>query len=237
MNFRTDLTLERAELASEQGKGIKKEFKHNDLSNTTIIDILNEETASKLGKAVGRYITIEIPELQFLSSDLPKIVETVKDSLDLLLPEKNGLVLVAGVGNSDITADALGPFVASKILSELPSKLQVSVFQRIAALDRTSPEIIKIVENILLKKLGSMASVNTIDVGGVNYLAEVMNNIEHKISFFILVLPLVDKTIIIPPSKNVNNILHQMDSTSKIVDLNISSLWLCGEQIITDYNL
>lgn len=129
MNFRTDLTLERAELASEQGKGIKKEFKHNDLSNTTIIDILNEETALKLGKAVGRYITIEIPELQFLSSDLPKIVETVKDSLDLLLPEKNGLVLVAGVGNSDITADALGPFVASKILStrHLSEELQKSI--------------------------------------------------------------------------------------------------------------
>lgn len=129
LNFRTDLTLERAELASEKGKGIKKEFKHNDFSNTTIIDILNEETALKLGKAVGRYITIEIPELQFLSSDLPKIVETVKDSLDLLLPEKNGLVLVAGVGNSDITADALGPFVASKILStrHLSEELQKSI--------------------------------------------------------------------------------------------------------------
>ena len=42
MNFRTDLTLERTELAKESGKGIKKEFRHNDFSNTTIIDILNE---------------------------------------------------------------------------------------------------------------------------------------------------------------------------------------------------
>ncbi len=129
MNFRTDLTLERAELASEQGKGIKKEFKHNDFSNTTIIDILNEETAEKLGKSVGRYITVEIPELTFMLSDLPEIVETVKDALDLLLPQKDGLVLVAGVGNSDITADALGPFVASKILStrHLSEELQKSV--------------------------------------------------------------------------------------------------------------
>lgn len=79
----------------------------------------------------------------------------------------------------------MAPEVASKILSELPSKLQVSVFQRIADLDRTSPEIIKIVENILLKKLGSMASVNTIDVGGVNYLAEVMNNIDMKTEKYI----------------------------------------------------
>lgn len=129
MNFRTDLTLERAELASEQGSGIKKEFKHNDFSNTTIIDILNEDTAQKLGKAVGRYITIEIPELQFISNELTKIVETVKAALDLLLPQKSGLVLVAGVGNSDITADALGPFVASKILStrHLSEELQKNI--------------------------------------------------------------------------------------------------------------
>lgn len=129
MNFRTDLTLERAELASEKGKGIKKEFKHTDYTNTTIIDILNEETAEKLGKAVGRYITIEIPELNILSSEFQELSETVKESLDLLLPEKDGLVLVAGVGNSDITADALGPFVASNIFStrHLSEELQQSI--------------------------------------------------------------------------------------------------------------
>ena len=33
MNFRTDLTLERAELASEKGKGIKKEFRHTFLAS------------------------------------------------------------------------------------------------------------------------------------------------------------------------------------------------------------
>ena len=117
MNFRTDLTLERAELAKENGKGIKKSFKHTDYSNTTIIDILDEETAEKLGKAVGRYITIEIPELNNLSGDFQEVSKTVKESLDLLLPKGDGLVLVAGVGNSDITADALGPFVASEIFS------------------------------------------------------------------------------------------------------------------------
>jgi len=129
LNFRTDLTLERAELASEKGSGIKKEFKHTDYTNTTIIDILNEETAEKLGKGVGRYITIEIPELNAISSEREEVAETVKASLDLLLPEGDGLVLVAGVGNSDITADALGPFVASGIFStrHLSKELQKSI--------------------------------------------------------------------------------------------------------------
>ncbi len=79
----------------------------------------------------------------------------------------------------------MSPDIASKIISELPAKLQVAVFQRIANLDRTSPEIIKVVENILLKKLGSMASVNTVEVGGINYLAEVMNNIDMKTEKYI----------------------------------------------------
>ena len=77
------------------------------------------------------------------------------------------------------------PDVASKILAELPPSLQVSVFQRIANLDRTSPETIKIVENIMLKKLGSMASVDMVEVGGVKYLAEVMNNVDMKTEKYI----------------------------------------------------
>ncbi len=77
------------------------------------------------------------------------------------------------------------PEVASKILAELPPKLQVSVFQRIANLDRTSPEIIKVVENIMLKKLGSMASVDMVEVGGINYLAEVMNNVDMRTEKYI----------------------------------------------------
>lgn len=130
MNFRTDLTLERAELASEKGSGIKKEFKHNDFSTTTVIDVLDEQTAQRLGKAVGKYITVEIPELTYLSVDSQKIINTVKESLDMLLPQNaNGTVLVAGVGNSDITADALGPFVASEIFStrHLSEELQKSI--------------------------------------------------------------------------------------------------------------
>ena len=77
------------------------------------------------------------------------------------------------------------PEVASKILAELSPKLQVSVFQRIANLDRTSPEIIKVVENIMLKKLGSMASVDMVEVGGINYLAEVMNNVDMRTEKYI----------------------------------------------------
>jgi spore protease len=97
--------------------------------NRTEQNRIGVTVSKKLGKAVGKYITIEIPELTYLSGELSKIVDVVKDSLDLLLPQSNGLVLVAGVGNSDITADALGPFVASKIFStrHLTGELQKNI--------------------------------------------------------------------------------------------------------------
>lgn len=77
------------------------------------------------------------------------------------------------------------PEIASKIISELPQNTQVSVFHRIANIDRTSPEIITIVENVLSKKVGSLVSTDSVEVGGVNYLAEVMNNIDSRTEKFI----------------------------------------------------
>ncbi|MFT3951385.1 MAG: flagellar motor switch protein FliG [Oscillospiraceae bacterium] len=72
------------------------------------------------------------------------------------------------------------PEMASKVIAELPKETQVAVFQRIASLDRTSPEIIGVVEKVLLKKLGTVASVDLVEFGGVNYLAEIMNNVDRR---------------------------------------------------------
>jgi flagellar motor switch protein FliG len=77
------------------------------------------------------------------------------------------------------------PEVASKVIAELPSKTQVSVFHRIAQIDRTSPEIISIVEGVISKKVGAFITQETTEIGGVNYLAEVMNNVDSRTEKFI----------------------------------------------------
>ncbi len=117
MNFRTDLTLERTELFKEELNGIKKQEFYEEDIKTTVIDILNEETAKKLGKGVGKYITVEINNFNCSFRETEKVATELSKSIKLLLEEGDGVVLVAGVGNSDITADALGPFTASKIFS------------------------------------------------------------------------------------------------------------------------
>ncbi|MEG1777594.1 MAG: flagellar motor switch protein FliG [Angelakisella sp.] len=70
---------------------------------------------------------------------------------------------------------------ASEIISELPSELRVEVIERIAKLDRASPEILKIVEKTLESKVSSIISVDLIDMGGVNYIADIMNHVDRGI--------------------------------------------------------
>lgn len=74
---------------------------------------------------------------------------------------------------------------ASAIISELPKDIRVDVVERIARMDRTSPEIIRQVEAILERKFESVVSVDLLEVGGINYIAEIMNNMDRGTEKFI----------------------------------------------------
>jgi len=74
---------------------------------------------------------------------------------------------------------------ASSIIAELPKEIRVDVVERIAKMDRTSPEIIRQVEAILEKKFESILSVDLLEVGGINYIAEIMNNVDRGTEKFI----------------------------------------------------
>ncbi len=117
MDFRTDLALERREMIKEEIQGVDVSQTENDECKTTVIDIKTESAAKRLGKGIGKYITLEMnafsDEAAVSDGRLKAIVESIKE----LLPEGDGTVLVAGVGNDDITSDALGPMTASYIFA------------------------------------------------------------------------------------------------------------------------
>ena len=69
---------------------------------------------------------------------------------------------------------------ASAIISELPKELSIDVVERIARMDRTSPEVIKHVESILERKFESIVSYDLLEIGGINYIAEIMNSIDRS---------------------------------------------------------
>jgi len=116
MERRTDLAVEERELLGEGIKGA--EYSDEDRGGLHIerLRITTERAGQLLKKPMGTYITIELPALTDNIRDTDKRVGILAEEIGRLLPV-NGLVLVAGLGNVEITPDALGPKAASKILA------------------------------------------------------------------------------------------------------------------------
>ena len=68
-----------------------------------------------LSRPRGRYVTLEMPSVSVLDERDAAVIETCAAELRALLPPE-GPVLVLGIGNRRVTADALGPRTAQKIL-------------------------------------------------------------------------------------------------------------------------
>ncbi len=118
MNFRTDLALERQEiLGASEIEGVSSYSEHKNNVKITSIHIENEAGAEKIGKPVGRYITVEVPEFSKDGEIFDGRLDALAEELRKLLPSDDGTVLVAGLGNENITPDALGPKCAQMILA------------------------------------------------------------------------------------------------------------------------
>ena len=117
MNIRTDLALENLEIAGEiLPEGVKKESHKKENLTITKVEVTSDSGANILGKPIGTYITIEMDSLKGFSDNFEGETEVVAEQINQLLP-KDGLVLVIGLGNEDITPDAIGPQVVSGLLA------------------------------------------------------------------------------------------------------------------------
>lgn len=117
MNFRTDLALEKQEeYGGSEIKGVKHTEKENETTKTTRIQVLDKEGEEAIGKPIGNYITVEVPNFSQDGEILDDRMTAIKDELVSLLP-KEGLIMVAGLGNENITPDALGPRAVDKIIA------------------------------------------------------------------------------------------------------------------------
>lgn len=77
--------------------------------------VLDAELAEKYGKAEGRYVTLETDALEGYSEyDKTRLAKALKTELSKLLPDKSRL-LVVGLGNKGLTADALGSAVCERL--------------------------------------------------------------------------------------------------------------------------
>lgn len=74
----------------------------------------------------------------------------------------------------------LSPNQASAVLASLPQEKQADVARRIALMDRTSPDVIKDVEDILERKLSSLVTQDYTIVGGVDAIVQILNSVDRS---------------------------------------------------------
>ena len=121
--IRTDLALETTEQFAEEnaeirGVEVHEEYDEEKDVRTTVVKIVTENGAKSMGRPQGTYITIEAPELSTPDEDYHReISEEISTHLRKLIDlKKEKSVLVIGLGNAAITADALGPQVVDNLL-------------------------------------------------------------------------------------------------------------------------
>ena len=119
MQNRTDLALELKEeknLGSTQsGIVVKTRIDTANHIKETKIMIKNKKGEQSLGKPKGNYITIEARDLSANDGSFHK---EMSEALFLNLKEmlyKKEKILVAGLGNANVTADSLGPKVVNNL--------------------------------------------------------------------------------------------------------------------------
>ncbi len=149
---RTDLALElQEELNRAQTHdldGIETETgKHGEVKITKV-KITSEQGAKKLGKPIGTYITLEMENLTFQDTEQYKqACNALKEAIELLhQPDRNRPILVVGLGNRFITADALGPKVADRIFvtRHLHGQLQEVFGDTLASVCAVAPGVLGI---------------------------------------------------------------------------------------------
>ena len=113
MNKRTDLALEH--FPDENISEKVHINKRKGVFSITEIILDDDSYIETLGKGKGRYVTLEGQDLTVFSDDYENMIKEIAKEIRNFIPE--GDILVSGLGNSDITPDALGPSVASKILA------------------------------------------------------------------------------------------------------------------------
>ena len=119
--IRTDLALEARESFEEddvkiRGVRIEEEDDEELEIHTTRVVIETENGAKTMGKPVGTYITMEAPNMSAPDEDYHReISQKLAEHLKSLMGEGEKSVLIVGLGNRDVTPDALGPQVIQNL--------------------------------------------------------------------------------------------------------------------------
>ena len=148
-----DLCLAQQYIA-EGGIGYAKEVLEKALGEDKAVDVISKLTAS-----------LQVKPFEFVrKTDAAQLINFIQDEH----PQTIALIL-----------SYLSPGQAALIISALPPDRQADVAKRIAVMDRTSPDVIKEVENILESKLASLVNQDFTIIGGVDAVVDILNTVDR----------------------------------------------------------
>lgn len=162
--FRTDLACESRDawtrLRGASLSGVSARHETRDGLNAEIVEICGEKASEELCKPIGRYTTLSLDALVRREENAFRracgvLAREIRTQL-CIAPEES--VLVVGLGNPDITPDAVGPLAAESVLvtrhlkTRLPEEFSafrpVSVF-RTGVLGTTGIESAALVRGVV----------------------------------------------------------------------------------------
>ncbi len=172
------LTLEVARLgvlSTQQTEDVLNEFYQLCLTNKAVTEGGLEYARAVLEKAYGEQaaaellgkVTKSLKNREFSFMDKAD-VKSLYSALRSERPQTIALVL------SYVDADK-----AAGVVAQLEEKKQIQVVESIAKLDSVSPAAIKIVEAEMHNRFSNIMTDTNIKVGGIDYVADVMNNLDR----------------------------------------------------------
>ena len=173
------LTLEVARLGmlnSQQTEEVLNEFYQNCMTQKAVTEGGLEYARTVLEKAFG---------VATATSLLEKVTKSLKNREFAFLDKADVKSLYSALQNERPQTMALvlsyvDPSKAAGVIEQLPSERQVRVVEAIATMESASPAAIKIIEAEMEKKFSSILTTSNVKVGGIDYVAGIMNNLDRS---------------------------------------------------------
>lgn len=197
---RTDLALEAKEAIKGEheieGVALKREEK--DGVTVATLEIRTDAGSKTMGKEKGTYITVELEE-----ENEEAVIRELVQQMKQLSGGKNDKCFILGLGNREITPDALGPLTIDKVLvtrhlirefgSEMKKKYHFSEAQALAPgvmaqtgmemqeivkgiVDKTTPDIVFVVDALAARSMHRLGRTIQLTDTGISPGAGVGNN-------------------------------------------------------------
>ncbi len=179
------LTVEIAtmrDMSPESMEAVMEEFYSLCLAQKFVTEGGIEYAKEILNKAYG---------VQSASNLIEKITKTIRTETFDFLRKVEVKQLVNFIQNEhpqtiSLVLSHLRADQAAAVLAEFPRELQMEVAERVATMEHASPEVVKEVEEVLAKKFSSVMTLGLSEIGGVKYMAEILNAADRGTEKYIL---------------------------------------------------